>query len=40
MLMSLGRDGYTRVMRNLQQIAQHISTGIGDLGPYRLISRW
>jgi glutamate decarboxylase len=38
MLMSLGRDGFTTVMRNLQQIAQHISTGVADLGPYRLIS--
>ncbi len=38
MLMSLGRDGYTAVMRNLQQIAQRISSGVADLGPYRLLS--
>ncbi len=38
MLMSLGRDGFTTVMRNLQQIAQHISAGVADLGPYRLLS--
>ena len=39
MLMSLGRNGYTTVMRNLQQIATKISSGIESLGPYRLISR-
>ncbi|HET9104516.1 MAG TPA: glutamate decarboxylase [Solirubrobacteraceae bacterium] len=39
MLMSLGRDGYTTVMRNLQQIATTISAGVEALGPYRLISR-
>ncbi len=38
MLMSLGRDGFTAVMRNLQQIAQQISAGVADLGPYRLLS--
>jgi glutamate decarboxylase len=38
MFMSLGRRGYTTVMRNLQQIATHISAGVADMGPYRLIS--
>ncbi len=38
MFMSLGRDGYTTVMRNLQQIAMHISAGIAGMGPYNLIS--
>ncbi len=38
MLMSLGREGFTTVMRNLQQLALHISSGVADLGPYRLIS--
>ena len=39
MLMSLGRNGYTTVMHNLQQIATKISSAIAKLGPYRLISR-
>lgn len=38
MLMSLGREGFTTVMRNLQQITLHISAGVADLGPYRLLS--
>jgi glutamate decarboxylase len=38
MLSSLGRDGYRRVMQRAQDIAVHISSGIADLGPYRLIS--
>ncbi|HEX8975874.1 MAG TPA: glutamate decarboxylase [Solirubrobacteraceae bacterium] len=38
MFMSLGRSGYTAIMRNLQQIAQHISAGVADMGPYRLVS--
>ena len=38
MFLSLGREGYTSTMANLQQIAMHLSSGIADLGPYRLIS--
>ena len=38
MFMSLGRDGYTAMMRTLQKIAMHISTGVAAIGPYRLIS--
>ncbi len=38
MFMSLGRDGYTSVMRNLQDVALHVSEGISELGPYNLIS--
>ena len=39
MFMSLGRAGYTSMMRNLQEIATHISSGIADMGPYVLISK-
>jgi glutamate decarboxylase len=39
MLASLGRDGYTRVMQNARNVAQHIADGIEALGPYNLISR-
>ncbi|MGH3262352.1 MAG: glutamate decarboxylase, partial [Trebonia sp.] len=38
MFMSLGREGYTATMRNLAQIARHISSGVAEIGPYRLIS--
>jgi glutamate decarboxylase len=38
MFMSFGREGYTKMMQNLQQIAMHISKGVAELGPYRLIS--
>jgi glutamate decarboxylase len=38
MLASLGRDGYTRVLRRCQEVALHLSSTIADLGPYRLIS--
>jgi glutamate decarboxylase len=38
MFMSLGREGYTSTMANLQHIAVRLSSGIADLGPYRLIS--
>jgi glutamate decarboxylase len=38
MFMSLGRSGYTTVMRNLQNIAKHISAGVAQMGPYRLVS--
>jgi glutamate decarboxylase len=38
MFMTLGRDGYRQMMRNLQEIARHISSGIAEIGPYRLLS--
>ncbi|MGO9959734.1 MAG: glutamate decarboxylase [Solirubrobacteraceae bacterium] len=38
MLMSFGREGYTEMMRNLQEIALHISEEVADIGPYKLIS--
>ncbi len=38
MFMSLGHDGYRRMMQTLQDAALHLSTGIADMGPYRLIS--
>ena len=38
MLASLGREGYTRVMRRAQTVARHLSSSIADMGPYRLIS--
>jgi glutamate decarboxylase len=39
MFMSLGRDGYTSMMKTLQSIALHLSTGISEMGPYNLISK-
>jgi glutamate decarboxylase len=39
MFMTLGREGYRQMMTNLQEVALHISDGVGELGPYRLISR-
>ena len=38
MFMALGRSGYTAMMQSLQDIAVHISSGIDQMGPYRLIS--
>jgi len=38
MFMSYGREGYTAMMRNLQEIALHISEEVADIGPYKLIS--
>jgi glutamate decarboxylase len=38
MFMSLGHDGYRAVMQNLQDVAQHIVSGIAKLDPYQLIS--
>jgi glutamate decarboxylase len=38
MFMSLGRSGYTSVMSQLRDLATHISSAIGELGPYRLIT--
>jgi glutamate decarboxylase len=36
---SLGRAGYERVIRHAQDVALQISSGVAELGPYRLISR-
>ncbi len=38
MLASLGREGYTTVLRRAQDVALHLSSGIAEMGPYRLIS--
>jgi glutamate decarboxylase len=39
MFVSLGHEGYRRVMQNAQDVAMHIAAGIEKLGPYRLLSR-
>jgi glutamate decarboxylase len=36
---SLGRDGYTRVMENARDVATRISSRIAELGPYRLLTK-
>jgi glutamate decarboxylase len=38
MFMSLGRAGYTAMMQSLQEVATHISKGVAEMGPYRLLS--
>jgi glutamate decarboxylase len=38
MFTSLGREGYRRVMQNAQDVAQHLSAGIAEMGPYQLLS--
>jgi glutamate decarboxylase len=38
MFMSLGRNGYTKLMRTLQAVATHLSSEIAQMGPYRLVS--
>jgi glutamate decarboxylase len=39
MFISLGREGYRRVMQNAQDVALRLSSGISEMGPYRLLSR-
>jgi glutamate decarboxylase len=39
MFVSLGHEGYRRVMQNAQDVALHLSSGIEKLGPYKLLSR-
>ncbi len=39
MFVSLGREGYRRVMQNAQDVALRLSSGIEQLGPYRLLTR-
>ena len=38
MFMAFGREGYRKMMQNLQEIAMHISAGVAEIGPYNLIS--
>jgi glutamate decarboxylase len=38
MLTSLGREGYRRVMETARDVAIHLSSTIGKMGPYRLVS--
>ncbi len=39
MFSSLGREGYRRVLQNAQDVALRLSSGIEQMGPYRLLSR-
>jgi glutamate decarboxylase len=39
MFTSLGRKGYERIMQSAQQAALQISSGLEQLGPYKLITR-
>jgi len=39
MFTSLGHAGYRRVMQNAQDVALRLSSGIAELGPYRLLSK-
>jgi len=38
MFTTLGREGYQRVMQAAQDVATHLSSEIGKMGPYRLIT--
>ncbi len=38
MFASLGREGYRRVIQNAQDVAHHISHGLAEMGPYRLLT--
>jgi glutamate decarboxylase len=38
MFSSLGRAGYRQVMETAREVALHISQGIAEIGPYRLLS--
>jgi glutamate decarboxylase len=38
MFVSLGREGFTDMMDSLRDVAIHISAGVAEIGPYRLIS--
>jgi glutamate decarboxylase len=38
MFTALGRDGYRQVMQDAQRVARHISEGIAEIGPYRLLT--
>jgi glutamate decarboxylase len=34
----LGREGYTRIMESLRDVATHLSSKIGSLGPFEVVS--
>ena len=36
--MRLGRDGYTRIMETLRDIAVRVSSGIAEVGPFEIVS--
>jgi glutamate decarboxylase len=38
MLVSLGREGYRRVIQGAQDVAMQISSAISEMGPYELLS--
>jgi glutamate decarboxylase len=38
MFVAFGREGFRRTMQTAQDVAVHLSSGIAELGPYRLIS--
>jgi glutamate decarboxylase len=38
MFTTLGREGYRRIMEGAQNVATHLSSEIGKMGPYQLIS--
>jgi glutamate decarboxylase len=38
MFVAFGREGYRKAMQSAQDVAVHLSSGIAELGPYRLIS--
>jgi glutamate decarboxylase len=39
MFASLGHEGYRRVLQNAQDVALKLSSGIEEMGPYRLLTR-
>ena len=39
MFTSLGHEGYRRVLQNAQDVALRLSSGIAELGPYRLLTK-
>ncbi len=38
MFVSLGHEGYRRVIQSCQDVAMHISKGISEIGPYELLT--
>jgi glutamate decarboxylase len=39
MFTSLGFEGYRRVQQHSAEVAQHLASGVADIGPYQLLSR-
>jgi glutamate decarboxylase len=39
MFASLGHEGYRRVLQNAQDVALKLSSGIDEMGPYRVLTR-